>query len=150
MIEYCETCGFLLPKQSACLYYQTLVKPDRDYCSHHNPNPERCEYCNNVIIDKSVIVPSSNSLHFLCEKCALAINTCQFCKNSNKCDFETNPSPIPKVIQKKIQQGPMIQVMQVKNPERIKITCEAGCPCYIYELCAKEYGNCERIESIYE
>lgn len=52
---------------------------------------------------------------------------CEFAKT---CDFETNPSTMPKIVQKVIQQGNMQMATQVRNPEREKITCAAGCKCY--------------------
>lgn len=74
-----------------------------------------------------------------CRKCAPFRNTCVFCINKNSCDFNTNPSPLPKQVQQTQRTGNAVMTQIVKNPERIKITCENGCPCYSSEFgCGKE------------
>ena len=78
----------------------------------------------------------------ICEDCLNATGTCRMCEFAKTCDFETNPSPLPKVVQKVIQQGNMQMATQVRNPERKKSTCEAGCKCY-----DEEYG-CSRQNSL--
>jgi hypothetical protein len=86
----------------------------------------------------------------LCESCAEQLTSCHFCKNGNECDFETNPSTLPKMVQKRIQQGPMISVTTVKNPSRVDITCKAGCPCYDPDFeCMKQFNFCDKITHIY-
>ena len=80
--------------------------------------------------------------HPLCEDCLNATGTCQMCEFSKTCDFETNPSTLPKVVQKVVQRGNMQMATQVRNPEREKITCAAGCKCY-----NEKYG-CSRQDNL--
>ena len=110
----------------------------------------QCETCGRPT-EQQVLAPDGNLWHILCPNCADQLNSCGFCKNAGKCDFETNPSSLPKYIQKQIRQGPIISVMTVKNPERIRQTCQNGCPCYDSEFeCMREFYYCERIDHIYE
>lgn len=59
-----------------------------------------------------------------------------------ECEFETNPSTIPKVVQQRIQQGPMTSIVQVKNPTRVEMFCK-NCKCFDEEFgCLKENSCC--------
>jgi hypothetical protein len=78
----------------------------------------------------------------LCAKCNEAYGTCSACADSNTCDFETNPSPLPKVVVQVMRQGPVTSQTQIKNPERIAITCAVNCACYHNGICCKEFGTC--------
>lgn len=78
-----------------------------------------------------------------CGHCAPHISHCPTCANLKTCLFETDPSPAPKLIQKQIKQGNMIMTTQVKNPDRIRITCQTGCPCFSNEnTCLREFNHC--------
>ena len=75
-----------------------------------------------------------------CQKCAAYVRTCYNCRDGNSCDFETNSSPLPKQVQATRQVGNTVMSQVVTNPERIKITCQNGCPCYSAEMgCVKEF-----------
>lgn len=74
-----------------------------------------------------------------CSQCAAYVRTCYNCQHGNLCDFETNSSPLPKQVQVTRQMGNATMSQVVINPERVKITCENGCPCYSAEFgCGKE------------
>lgn len=151
MINYCETCGFADLRQNGCRLLKIRIDPTKDFCSKHSENSIFCEYCNKPLVTKLHVIPTKSVNHVLCPECSSLINTCQFCKSGNKCDFETNPSNIPKIINQKTRQGNMVMTTQVRNPARVDITCKAGCKCYSEEYgCCKEFNNCERIESIYD
>lgn len=110
----------------------------------------RCETCGGIT-ERQVLCPDSNKWHVLCPNCASQVNSCAFCKQGGLCDFETNPSKLPKAIQKQECQGSFFAVTTVKNPERIAITCKNGCKCYNEELeeCMKEFNYCEKINHRY-
>ena len=151
MNNTCSTCGFADLKRLECKLFGIRINLEEDSCSKHNESPYFCEYCNKPLVTKLQIIPTETVNHVLCPECASLTSTCQFCKNGNKCDFETNPSNIPKVINQKVRQGNMIMTTQVRNPARVDITCKAGCKCYSEEFsCCKDFNNCERMESIYE
>lgn len=91
-------------------------------------------------------ISAQNSIYDLelekiyCHKCFPFIRTCHNCKDGNVCDFQTNPSPLPKQVQSTRRMGNMVTTSTISNPDRVKITCENGCPCYSAELgCAKEF-----------
>ena len=82
----------------------------------------------------------------ICPNCNKLLGTCRTCQNGNLCTFETDPSPLPKIVQKQIRQGNMTAVTQVMNPERVAITCQKGCPCYSPDFsCSKQNrGACQQ------
>lgn len=126
------------------------VNPDKDYCSKHAEELHQCEYCGSGTLDP-VFIAESETWHTYCEKCASAISTCNFCLNAQSCAFETDPSPLPKMIQKQIRQENMVQIVTVKNPDRIAITCQKGCNCYHPEFeCLRQFNGCEKMKHIYD
>lgn len=110
----------------------------------------QCETCGRQT-EQQVLAPDGDSWHILCPNCADQLNSCGFCKNAGKCDFETNPSSLPKFVQKQIRQGPMISVTTEMNPERIRQTCEKGCDCFDANFgCMRQFHYCERIDHAYD
>ena len=110
----------------------------------------QCETCGRPI-DQQVLCPDGDMWHILCPNCASQLNSCSFCKKVNTCLFETDPSPLPKMIQKQIRQGPMISVTTEKNPERIRQTCKKGYDCFDSNFdCMRQFHYCERIDHVYD
>lgn len=109
----------------------------------------QCETCGRPT-ELQILCPDGDKWHILCPNCASQLNSCAFCKKANVCTFETDPSPLPKMIQKQIRQGPMIQIATIKNPEREKITCQNGCFCYSEEFgCMREFNWCKNIDHVW-
>ena len=109
-----------------------------------------CETCGRPI-DQQVLCPDGDSWHILCSDCASYLNTCAFCKKVDTCTFETDPSPLPKMVQKQIRQGPMITVTEIMNPERIRQTCEKDCDCFDANFgCMRQFYYCERMDHVYD
>lgn len=86
-----------------------------------------------------------------CDKCIVNFGTCKMCEYSIKCEFQTNPAPIPQVITKRIRQetsnGHIEQIIQVPNAQRIKAFCMEGeCKCIGYmgeePKCMRQFGIC--------
>lgn len=76
-----------------------------------------------------------------CDRCAQLFGTCHLCLNSVRpCEFETNPSPIPKQIQKTVRQGNVQMQTIIDNPERIEAFCHK-CPCWC-DACGRYDGTC--------
>ena len=110
----------------------------------------QCETCGRPT-EQQVLCPDGDNWHILCPNCASQLNTCAFCKKVNVCTFETDPSPLPKMVQKQIRQGPMISVTTEMNPERIRQTCEKGCDCFDANFgCMRQFHYCERIDHVYD
>lgn len=151
MEKFCRTCAILDPKLQKCRMFGHDVNPATDFCSKHDTELLTCELCGNLMPRKNAIlcVRKGAPNRLLCEACMSRLGTCQTCKSGNICSFETDPSPLPKVIQKQVRQGNMTAITQVRNPERIEITCKKGCPCYDPELeCLKQFGTCGKCEDI--
>ena len=110
----------------------------------------QCETCGRPT-EQQVLCPDGDTWHILCPNCASQLNSCAFCKKVNVCTFETDPSPLPKMVQKQIRQGPMITVTTEMNPERIRQTCEKGCDCFDANFgCMRQFHYCERIDHVYD
>lgn len=147
MPKYCETCGFLDLTQNACSVFRTRIDPQTFYCERHTYADKlyTCQKCGIKLIRPVLDITNPDIPLTLCPECAQRMSGCYGCDNGNKCEFETNPSPAPKTVQRQIQQGPMIQIIQVKNPDRIAQTCAVSCPCWDREnnQCKKEHDYCD-------
>ena len=109
----------------------------------------QCETCGRPT-EQQVLCPDGDNWHILCPQCASQLNTCAFCKKVNTCLFETDPSPLPKMVQKQFRQGPMISVTTEMNPERVKITCQNSCSCYNDEFgCMRQFAYCQNLEHLW-
>lgn len=94
--------------------------------------------------------------NFFCERCANLFGTCAMCANSQKCSFNDNPAPIPKIVTQRLRQetemGVMEQIIQVPNPQRIKAFClEEKCICCDHAdrpHCMRQFGTCENYKEI--
>lgn len=136
----CGTCAHRQPQTQNCPLLKRETA-DADSCPFHTSQLTKCSKCGVTIIRNSEIFYCGE--HTLCLRCQSQHGYCETCRNASTCSFETDPSPIPKVITQQIQQGPMIIQQQIRNPERIKITCANNCKCYDSELgCLKENRCC--------
>lgn len=108
----------------------------------------QCEICGRPI-KQQVLCPDGDKWHILCPSCASQLNSCAFCKKSNICLFETDPSQIPKVIQQEIKINGRVFIQESKNPDRIREFCQK-CSCFSEEFeCMKQFNSCNKIEHIY-
>lgn len=110
-----------------------------------------CELCGNLFLPVAMVADmTEGELHLVCPQCYNYLTTCHTCRKAKDCKFETDPSPIQKIIQRTYRQGPMTSVVQEKNPERIAITCQKGCDCYEPEKgCLREIiGWCDKYACI--
>lgn len=140
-MKYCATCSLKAPDRATCMRTGAPISPTEDYCNHHTYTIYTCEQCGQLMTAVGTYI-DHNSNKLLCAKCNDAYGTCPTCANGNACDFETNPSPLPKVVVQVVRQGPMTSQTQVKNPERIAITCATNCGCYNNGICCKEFRTC--------
>ena len=88
---------------------------------------KHCEICGQPLLVPGIVDIVDGNPHLICTTCGSKMNTCETCKEISKCDFETNPSPIEKTINKQVRQGNMIMMTTVKNPKRIDETCKKNC-----------------------
>lgn len=98
-----------------------------------------CGMCGTPLVGPNLVYEIQLGNTF-CRKCAPYVYTCYHCYYGELCDFQTNPSPLPKQVQATTRTGNMTMTQVITNPERIRITCQNGCPCYSAELgCGKEF-----------
>ena len=147
----CFTCAYrtLNPQQCPLIGYQ--YADDRNQvCPYHNTEFPKCDICGQIVPDSMFTQKSDGSWIRICKNCQSKSGTCGGCSKSSTCDFETNPSPIPKAVQKRTQQGNQIMVTTIKNPSRIDVTCRINCPCFSEENgCCREYNTCGNFEGAF-
>jgi hypothetical protein len=142
MVRKCNTCGLRDPAKNVCLLSGRTIDPAADFCSSHLREPPRCAECGKITLS-----PIFENEQTFCSQCAEAITTCFGCSLASNCAFETDPSPIPKVVVKTVRQGPMVTQTQVRNPDRIAITCKLNCHCWNGEYCGREDNWCSKYSS---
>ena len=103
-----------------------------------------CSFCGETFFtSKSGIVCGENAI--LCDTCYANKDTCTFCKKGEYCPFLKDTSiDIAPYIMQQVRKDPLVtQIMQVKNPERVKVTCMCGCPCFDEETfeCRKQLDH---------
>lgn len=147
----CFTCAFrtLNPQQCPLIGYN--YADDRNQvCPYHTTELPKCDICGQIVPDSMFTQKSDGSWIRICKNCQSKSGTCGGCSKSSTCDFETNPSPIPKAVQKTIQQGNQIMIIQIKNPSRIDVTCRKNCPCFSEEFgCCREYNTCNNFDGAF-
>lgn len=149
MINYCQGCGLLHPQQNICYLNKQHVDPNKDFCSKYISNVAECDHCHSKVI-RPYLIQDGDSWKQLCDTCLSQLSTCIFCKIFSKCEFETNPDPLPKQIQKQAVVGNMITVTTVDNPARIEKYCKNGCLCYDNENgCLRHFNYCQKYNCIY-
>lgn len=147
MTKYCKTCGFLDPKRPVCLLRGEQVDATADFCSKHQEIEfyENCPICGKPIYNTNAIVDvlPTGGFRYLHLSCAQALNTCLTCKHGDICEFQTNPDPMPKMVNKTIRQGNMMMQTTVANPSRIEKYC-FNCRCFSQEFgCLKQNKCCD-------
>ena len=141
----CFTCAYrtLNPQQCPLIGYN--YADDRNQvCPYHTTELPKCDICGQIVPDSMFTQKSDGSWIRICKNCQSKSGTCGNCENSHTCDFETNPSPIPKAVQKRIQQGNQIMVVTVKNDARVAETCAKNCECFDLDSnsCNRENNTC--------
>ena len=147
----CFNCAYhaLNPQQCPLIGYEYTDNRNQ-ICPYHTTELPKCDICGKVVPDSMFTQKSDGSWIRICKNCQSKSGTCGGCSKSSTCDFETNPSPIPKAVQKRIQQGNQIMVTTIKNPSRIDVTCGINCPCFSEENgCCREYNTCSNFEGAF-
>jgi hypothetical protein len=139
VITNCKEC--LVAGDGVCNRFRFVINKEYDGCPWGVKElPTTCSCCGQYINGKANLVAGRVDVA-LCDECF--VRSCRTCCQAAECVFETDSSPLPKVVEQRIEQGPMIQIMQVRNPERIAVTCAVKCKCYNKEFgCMRETGVC--------
>lgn len=138
----CGSCALRSQDGTRCGLTGMPIDLEKDFCSKAQKTPEVCDICGRFIADNSIIDVVNKTIHIICQNCYSKFGTCTLCDSNGYCDFQENPIQISPIAQKKIQQGPMVMMTQVMNPERIKATCEKNCGCFDPEIgCLRQNGT---------
>lgn len=114
-----------------------------------------CGYCGQPCLENAIVSAYKNeeaetAYTLMCPQCFAQVNTCNMCVNRNKCNFETDPSPLPKQVQQTVRQGNMVMQTVVKNPDRIRELCQFSCTCWSDDFgCLKENGTCGQYKEVF-
>ena len=147
----CGGCALFKHFKGVCPYLKAQVNPQQSACANYSNRVEVCAVCGHPTVAPILDLTVGGQPHWICDDCQKASSACSTCKYGQQCAFETDPSPIPKTIQKRFQQGNMITVTQIMNPERIEKTCKNGCTCFDPEYgCFKQNGCCGKHKIVYD
>lgn len=148
-MNYCKTCsrkGYFQDGTLGCSLNHRKINPEEDFCSwHRRDEMPRCAYCNNIVEPEDVVI-IMDTQKICCNNCSNNIGRRGTCAKRMTCEYETNLSPLPKIVMKQMRQGNSIVSMQGHNPEREKLTCFT-CTCWdeIKCVCKRtSEGYCEK------
>ena len=139
----CGRCLYRNSETNQCGRLKITVSAEQDACPSYIDQTylTTCTFCGRQLpIRNAVIFSDGEEVHHACNDCANLSGYCHTCAAASSCLFNTDPSPIPMLVQKQIRQGNMVSVTTVKNTERVKVTCAVGCKCFDSEfsVCNKE------------
>ena len=149
----CGECALMKHNGGVCPVFNQSFDANEPGCPKHALDLMTCELCGGLTLPAAAIIDLTNQeeMHFYCDSCRQHVGHCPTCKHAKNCLFETDPSSLPKAIQREIRQGNMVQIMTVKNPERIRQTCQKGCPCFSEEFgCLRQFNSCGNYKIVYE
>lgn len=119
-----------------------------EYCTYPADSKiETCDICGNKLLKEEAVYEDGK---IICRGCSNRSSSCYRCVHGAECSFQTDPSPLPLQIQQTIRQGNVIMQTLVKNPERIRQTCQNGCPCWSeeFECCKENYQTCGNYKDV--
>lgn len=154
-MKLCKDCSLFKFNNFVCPIFGPEVKGTTEGCPKYKDGPiQVCAVCGRPLIDKSFLNFDLSFENFveICPDCSAKSGTCALCKATVGCDFQSNPINIPPLVMQTVRQGNAVIQTQVVNPERVKATCENGCPCWDKEEkeCWRQHPNqtCGNYESI--
>lgn len=139
----CARCGLADPATNICRLHGIPISDKQNSCPEGRVYIDHCDICGAEVFPQGMIIDISDGVHILCQKCNAAFNTCLTCGQRYTCDFESNPIDLPKQVQQQFQTAQGYVVTTIRNPERIRETCEKGCTCFSSENgCLRESNWC--------
>ena len=141
----CGQCIYVVKTSAQCSKLGITVDLQKDTCPLGSSTVYVCARCSHITDDP--IFDAYTGGKVICGNCLAELRTCASCVSSAYCDFESNASSLPKAVVQNIRQGNMVIQTQVRNPERVKITCANGCKCFHEGECMRQHNYCDsRIE----
>lgn len=141
----CGDCGLWKANNRVCPFFQEPMDADEAGCPKFQGELAQCQICGRGIVGKAILNYDTHTqaVHTVCGNCDNVLYTCRTCTCGKLCDFETNPVQLPKMVQQEIRQGNMIAVQTIRNPERVRETCQKNCKCFHADFgCLKQNGEC--------
>lgn len=150
----CLNCGYRSLDTTKCpLIGYSYTENRNQVCPYHTFELTYCGVCQRILATPhySLTKFADGNFHPICETCLSASGTCQSCTRGTTCSFESDPSPLPKAVQKSFVQGNQQIVTTVPNPDRIKETCAKNCSCFdaASYSCNRQNSTCRNYESRY-
>lgn len=142
--KYCKNCVLRDPKAPKCQLTGLEIQQGDMACARYVTHLDECGICGSKM-PRGLLIDATNPADpfYICPQCEQKIGTCFTCEKAQQCSFESDPSTLPKVIPQTIRQGNAVMQTQIRNPERVKITCEKNCACYDKEIgCIREESQC--------
>lgn len=149
----CGDCALWQHNGGTCPYFNEAFPATTLCCPKITSSVTSCDICGMLTIPRASFMDMTDPdhPHTVCANCQQHFGKCPTCQHSQTCSFETDPSSLPKMVQKQTRQGNMVQIMTVPNPERIRQTCQKGCPCFSEEFgCLRQNNSCGNHKIVYE
>lgn len=96
----------------------------------------KCDRCGlDFESQRAIISPNKDGTYkILCPSCILLYGRCHTCTHKMTCSFEQSNSSHEPFIMQEIRHGNSIIRQRVKNPERVRETCQKDCKCFSEEF----------------
>lgn len=146
------TCGRCARRTSdglTCEVFKTPIKHGSDSCPLGISKLYTCDMCGKQFPLEELFIDNDGPvLRMFCKQCNNMYYTCYNCGHSTKCAFETSSSTLPKQVQKQMKTPQGYIVTTIRNPERVRETCEKGCECFDKENgCLRQTNYCKNFKS---
>lgn len=147
MTFYCNNCGYYRPTTGLCQITGNTIDPNHAICDNFLCGEYyTCKACHTPIFHKQMIIDDQGNIY--CDKCWAKLSTCANCEQNVNCAFNDSPDT-PKIIQKQEVVGNMRSVMNARNPDIVRNTCQNGCSCFSEENgCMRDFNCCDKLKPI--
>ena len=143
----CGQCALKTPDGQTCQLYNEPIEDSGNSCPHGTKTLEKCDICGAKILPGAIVIDMGldHKTHIICQTCNQAYYSCSTCGQRTICDFETNPIDLPKQVQQQMNTAQGYIVTTIRNPERVRQTCEKGCKCFDKENgCSRQNNYCKQ------
>ena len=142
----CGQCAWRTPDGQQCRLFKQSIKNPEDSCPNGTKHTEKCDLCGAEMMPNAVIIDMGldHKTHLICPNCSQNYYSCRNCGQSFTCAFETSTIDLPKQIQQQMQTVQGYIVTTIRNPARVRETCEKGCKCFDKEFeCCRQNNYCK-------
>lgn len=137
MKQFCKDCVYYMSGKCGLNGEAAPI----DACNKFYNERYECAICHKPIYHEQVIYDDALK-QSICPSCLDHLSSCSFCAHADTCAYEQDPSPLPKVIQRKTPFG----ITQSRNPEREQALC-TKCSCW-NNGCSRQGEPCSNFKGI--